>query len=337
MRTLRVGIIGTGLAAESHAFDIVSSNDLSLSAVCSRRPERARSFGMRFDAGQTFTSVQEMLRSRTCDCFVIAVPPHAVLDISEAVLDYGFPALIEKPIVTSLRSLDKLAALADSSDALGIASFNRRYQQHVRVALNSLNAIGSVRQVTAQWVSSYANRYATDAPTYRSRARHRHGLLTDTGSHVFDLLLWALGDSLVTENCVLMCNERGADIDCAATLSLGSHGRAYVTLRNSINDRCEDRRVTFEADDGTIVLDDHCATVSLNAGQAQRIPASECRRPVDDLIALYQGRRALGASLRDAATISRLLTGAYDLAGAPTARRWLRPRFKPWGRLNGSC
>ncbi|KWX02266.1 hypothetical protein TH66_11035 [Carbonactinospora thermoautotrophica] len=338
MSALRVGIIGTGLAANSHAFDILSSDDLELAAVCSRRPERAVSFAARFGAEHVFASVEEMLRSGACEAVVVAVPPQVVLEISRAVLGYGYPALVEKPVATSTQALDKLAALAEASGAPAVVCFNRRYQRHVRAAVEAVRAgtIGSVRRFAARWVGPYASRYAADAPTYRSQARNRHGLLPDTGSHILDLLVWALDTPLTVENCVLNRNERGADVGFTVTLRLGTQVRACIRASDEANQRTEQRRVEFEADHGAIVVGDD-GTAITTSDRTEWIPAEETHRPVDDLVALHHGEPVLGATLHDALRISRLLVEAYDCAGASGVKRWGRPRFKPWGRLNGSC
>lgn len=332
---LRVGIIGTGLATESHASDIVSSDGLELAGVCSRRPERLRSFATRFGAPNIFTTPDHMLQSGTCEAIVVAVPPHAVLEVTHTVLEHGYPALVEKPIATASRQLETLISLSETAETPAIVGFNRRYQRHVRAAVKILRsgALDPIRTVTAVWSGPYANRYAAHAPTYRSRAGNRNGLLVDTGSHAFDLLTWIFGDSLRVESCEVKTNERGTDINFTTVLCAGN---TRITVAAEDHDGPERRKVVIDVEDGSIALDDTGATITIGRSK-RRIPAEDERRPVDDLVALHEDRPTLGASLRDAVRVSRLLIEAYDLAGAPTPRPWCRPRFKPWGRLNGSC
>jgi predicted dehydrogenase len=335
MGPLRVGIIGTGLAAESHAFDIVSSDNFELAGVCSRHPERLRSFATRFGAPGTFTTPDHMLQSGTCEAIVVAVPPHAVLNVTRTVLEHGYLALIEKPIATAPRVLETLISLSETAETPAIVGFNRRYQRHVRAAVETLRsgALGPIRTVRAGWSGPYANRFAAHAPTYRARAGNRNGLLVDTGSHVFDLLTWIFGDFLRVEGCEVKTNERGADFNFTTVLRAD---HTHIAVAAEDNDGPECRQVAIEGEDGSIALDETGTTITIGRSK-RRIPAEDERRPVDDLVALHEDRPALGASLRDAVRVSRLLVEAYDFAGAPKSRPWCRPRFKPWGRLNGSC
>jgi predicted dehydrogenase len=339
MKALRVGMVGTGMAAESHAFDIVSSDELELVGVCSRNMANAASFAARFGAPHVFASVHDMLQSRTYESVVVAVPPHAVLDVSRLVLELGHPALIEKPVATSPQALATLVALAEATEAPAIAAFNRRYQRHVHTAVEALKtrALGQVHRVTACWSGPYESRYAAGTPTYRSRARKRLGLIADTGSHILDLLVWILGDSLIVESCDVQCNERGADINAFMTLSFGGDGSVRIVMSDCDSRLSERRHVRIETANGTITIDEDGAVLAPDNGPARMIAAEEYRRPVDDLLALRDGGAALGATLRDAVQVSRLLVAAYDLAGVPAPARWRHPRFKPWGRLNGSC
>lgn len=337
MSGLRVGIVGTGMAAESHAFDIVSDDELELVAVCSRTSVNATSFAARFGAKQAFSSVADMLDSRLCESVVVAVPPHAVLDVTRLVLDHGQPALIEKPVATSQQALAVLADIAETAEAPAVAAFNRRYQRHVRTAVETLTSqgLGQVEHVMASWSGPYESRYTADAPTYRSRARSRHGLIADTGSHILDLLVWMFGDALTVDSCDVTRNERGADIAATMTLGLGDLGHVQITMSDS--QPVEQRCIKVETSHGTITIDEAGAALATANGPAKFVPAGEYRRPVDDLLALRDGGTTLGASLHDALQVSQLLIAAYDQAGVPTRGRWQRPRFKPWGRLNGSC
>jgi predicted dehydrogenase len=339
MSGLRVGIVGTGMAAESHAFDIVSHEELELVAVCSQTSVNATSFAARFGAKQAFSSVADMLDSRLCESVVVAVPPHAVLDVTRLVLDHRLSALIEKPVATSQQSLAVLADIAETAEAPAVAAFNRRYQRHVRTAVEILatQELGQVKRLTASWSGPYESRYAVDAPTYRSRARSRHGLIADTGSHILDLLVWMFGDALTVDSCHVTRNERGADIGAIISLGFGDLGQIQITMSDDDTHPGEQRCIEVEATHGKIIIDEAGAALAPAKGPDKLVLASEYRRPVDDLLALRDGGTALGASLHDALQVSRLLIAAYDQAGVPTGGRWQRPRFKPWGRLNGSC
>ncbi|MDP4500511.1 Gfo/Idh/MocA family protein [Nonomuraea turcica] len=329
---MRVALVGSGIAGLSHALDIVTSPELEFTAVCSRTRSRAAELAGRFGVPRVFRSVTELLDAECCDAVVVAVPPAATLPIVLACRERSLRIMAEKPVA---RSASELPLVEEVSRGV-LAPFNRRYLAHVREAVEAVHggAIGAIRQVDARWVGPYLERYAPGAPTYRARAGRRQGLLVDTGSHVLDALSWVMGPVRPLPGCRMEFNARGAEVGFDLLMRNGDGATASVRAEGKGGEERWEIRVTGDRGQATLGPD----TAEVRAGTRRtRLAARPVRRPVDDLLIGWRGEQVWGPSPAELVRLSETLVGVYDLVDADARTRWLRPRFKPWGRLNGSC
>ncbi|MGW0325546.1 Gfo/Idh/MocA family protein [Nocardia sp. NPDC003183] len=338
--SLRVGLVGAGIAGASHALDIVTDPRLELVAVASRNGSSANALAETF-GGRTFNTAGQMLAEARLDAVVVAVPPSAVLDIAELVPPRT-PCLVEKPIATNPRELIRLQSLI-SSHPLMVAPFNRRYQVHVRDGADAVadGAIGQVRRIVGKWVGPYRARYAADVPTYRGTAGQRCGVLVDSGSHALDLVAmfipsWTFTPGVVTGmKSLTERNVRGAEVEAELRFHIGG-----VEIELSFTDQpehpdCGGWHMTVVGGAGTVTVDPD-RTVIESTVRTTVVEAFGMPRPSTDLWRLADAEIPTGASLRAVSAVSAAVIAAYDY-DQPRVRRWRRPRGKALGRLNGSC
>lgn len=339
--TIRVGMIGAGLAARSHALDIITDPEMLLAGVATRRPESAAAFSDMF-GGTVYRSVDELLTDPGIDAVVVAVPPNVVFDIADQV-PASLPCLIEKPVATTSAELQRIADLARTRPLM-VAPFNRRYQPHARRAADALaqGSLGELVRVEGRWAGPYSARYSAAASTYRSHAGPRQGAVTDNGSHALDFIASALPDRPASgtveaaEWSSLLRNERGAEISAELRFRIGS-----IEIAVGLDDRpnhgdCGDWQVNFETRRGQVAVDEHHSVLIDSASGSTSFPPEEMIRPATDLLRLARGQAPMGSPLSTVASISELLVAAYNRADEPNTL-WRRPRAKALGRLNGSC
>ncbi|MEU6559124.1 Gfo/Idh/MocA family protein [Nocardia nova] len=339
--TLRVGMIGTGLAARSHALDIITDAEMVLAGVTARRYESAAAFSDMF-GGTVYRSADDLVTDPSIDAVVVVVPPNIVLDIAGRVPS-SMPCLIEKPVATTQADLHRITRLA-GTHPLMVAPFNRRYQPHVRRVADVIaqGELGEVMRVEACWSGPYAARYSASASTFRSYAGPRQGVVVDNGSHALDLIESALpawptpevADAAVWSS--LLQNERGAEIQAHLRFRIRS-----VDIEVSLDDRpdhpdCGDWQVIFETRQGRATVDEFRSVLIDSKSGTITVPAEEMIRPTTDLVRLAHRQAPMGAALSTAASISTVLIAAYNRTDS-SSRHWCRPRAKALGRLNGSC
>lgn len=339
--TLRVGMIGAGLAARSHALDIVTDTEMVLAGVTARRSESAVALSDMF-GGTVYRSVDDLVTDPTIDAIVVAVPPNVVLDIADHV-PASMPCLIEKPVATTLAELQGITRLARTRPLM-VAPFNRRYQPHARRAAEAIaqRALGELVQVEARWVGQYTARYSASASTYRAYAGPRQGVAVDNGSHALDFIESALpewpapGTAEVPMWSSLLRNERGAEIEAELRFRIRSVDIAVGLEDRPDHANCGDWQVTFETRRGRITVDEFHSVLIDSVCGSTSFPPEEMIRPTTDLLRLAHGQAPMGSPLSTVASISTVLVAAYNQADT-TSTPWRRPRAKALGRLNGSC
>lgn len=128
----RVGLIGTGLIAESRA-PALRAAELTISAV-STRPgsKRLHDFAKRHAIPRVFDDWRAMLAEpQHWDALVISTWPDGTPDVLDAALDLGVPILVEKPVAWSSRRIAELCAKPHERVIVG---YNRRFYRAVQAA-----------------------------------------------------------------------------------------------------------------------------------------------------------------------------------------------------------
>jgi len=336
---LRVALVGAGLAAHSHALDIVTSDTLELAGIVGTSSPSAAAMAGTF-GGVPYRCLDAMLDDGAVDGVIIAVPPRAVFGVLERVTEAGKPCLVEKPVATAESGLDLLEKLV-RREAPVIAPFNRRYAPHVRQARAVLAAgeVGDIVGVDAVWRGPYRDRFGADGGTYRASACTREGVLLDSGAHALDaisLLLGGIAGARVGW-AALRCNPRGAEVEGEVSFIAGPVSVALRLIAVPEAPACGGWRIQVRGTDGGLVLDHHGYTLENPHGVLRIVvAAAEMSRPVSDLHRLSHGREVLGTGINEVTVLSDLTIAIYGAASAGLAP-WRRPRGKALGRLNGAC
>ena len=336
---LRVALVGAGLAAHSHALNIVTDDTLELAGTVSTSSSSAAAIAGTF-GGVAYPCLDAMLGDGTIGGVIIAVPPHAVFEALERVTESGKACLVEKPIATAGGSLHLLEQLAQRKAPV-IAPFNRRYAPHIRQARAVLatGEIGDIVAAEAVWRGPYRDRFGADSGTYRASANAREGVLLDSGAHALDAISLLLGGIVGAraDQAALSCNPRGAEVDGKVSFNVGSVSITLRLIAVPQAPACGGWSIHLRGTDGELVLDHQGYTVEDPQGGLRMVaPATEMARPVSDLQRLSHGSEALGTGIDEAVALSDLMTAIYDAASARPAS-WQRPRGKALGRLNGAC
>lgn len=329
---MRVGVIGVGVAGSSHLFDLVSSGDFTVAAVCANRIDRAKQTADLYGVALAFADPSAMLAEGRLDAVVIATPPRVTPDIAALILAHGLPAVIDKPAGVSATALEQVCRAVRPGPARAVVAYNRRYQSHVHRARAMLarQELGPLCAVECRWVGPFTNRY-TDESTHRRHVGWGDGVALDTASHVLDTLAFLGVGRLAVTRASLTAGPTGADV--AAHVDLACPGGPPVNLSIDDQDGAEEWKIIVRGWDGELHLTRAGLTGTVK-GRSVAEAASDLRRPVDDLLALATGDQTFGATLSEAVTALALID---DIRTIARRRRWHRPRAKALGRLNGAC
>ncbi|MGI5484158.1 NAD-dependent epimerase/dehydratase family protein [Streptomyces lavendofoliae] len=202
MPPVRLAIVGCGAAARGCHVPALPplKGDVQLTALIDRDPRQARAALELYrelggtGADEVVIATDPAEAADAFDAAVVVVPHTVHARTVEALLAAGKHVLLEKPMTTSVEDARRLAALSDDTSAplLAMAHPRRLFPAYAWVKrLIEGGDLGDV--VRVDW--SEGHPYAWEPVTWSmfDRRLAGGGVLTDTGSHVFDTLLWWLG------------------------------------------------------------------------------------------------------------------------------------------------
>lgn len=123
MKSLKIGVIGTGHMGRNHVRNIVEEKRFDFVGVYDANYEQAREVALKYDI-KVFDNMSELLNA--VDAVVIAVPSSLHKEIGLKVAEYGVHALIEKPLATTSEDAHTLVkAFKDKNLKLAVGHIER--------------------------------------------------------------------------------------------------------------------------------------------------------------------------------------------------------------------
>jgi predicted dehydrogenase len=171
MRSLRMAVIGVGHLGRHHARILAGMSGVELVAVADSRIEQARTVAepLRVNAVEDYRELIDQV-----DAVTIAVPTQTHREVAGAFLERGIPALVEKPLASSLPAAQELVALARTHGTVLQVGHIERFNP----ALSALDGFRvQPKYIAAERLSTYSFR-STDI-----------GVILDLMIHDIDLIL----------------------------------------------------------------------------------------------------------------------------------------------------
>ncbi len=197
-----VGIIGCGSIAKfRHAPEVLMSKDAKLIGFFDPSNERADAFVKEF-GGRTFSSAEEMCKSKAIDAIVICSVNAKHFDQTMLALSSGKHVLCEKPMAISVAEAIHMNSLAEKvGKKLMIAENFRLAPAHKKAKeLLDAGAIGKVetfRAVFGHRGPEYWSADKSNATWFFSKDKCQLGSIGDVGIHKIDAMRWLLGSEVV--------------------------------------------------------------------------------------------------------------------------------------------
>ena len=104
MRSVRFGLIGTGMAGLTHARELRFVRNAELIAVASRREDQVRQFAYDYEVKHWYTDYRELLSNKDVDVVCVLVPTGLHAEVAIAASEAGKHVLVEKPLFASRQS-----------------------------------------------------------------------------------------------------------------------------------------------------------------------------------------------------------------------------------------
>jgi UDP-N-acetyl-2-amino-2-deoxyglucuronate dehydrogenase len=234
---LRLGVIGCGDIAGYMAWFARLNRRIELVACCDTSPERAARFARRHRIPHHTTSYRQMLDGRELDTVYLAVPHHLHYEMLGAAVSQGLPVLVEKPITRTLAEGEEIVRLAREKQVRIGVNYQYRYDAGCYPLARAVQggALGQVHYARCHVPWHRELDYFRDAPWHGTWAEAGGGTLITQGSHVLDLLLWAIGGRPITAvGYTAQRKFRQVEVEDLAQATVEMEGGALLQICSSM-------------------------------------------------------------------------------------------------------
>jgi len=237
---IRIGIVGTGGMAHSHARAFQQIRGCRLVAACDIIASRARDFAREFGIPSAYTDVEEMLAEAPVDAVSVVTSDAGHCPVSLAAIRGGKHVLCEKPLAVNYGEARKMAAAAQRKGVINMVNLSYRNSAAIHKAhdLVASGAIGRVTHFEASYLQGWlVGKHWGDwrtRPGWLWRLSTAHGslgVLGDLGVHIFDFASYAAGD-IAKVNCRLKTFPK-AKGDVVKGYKLDANDSAVTTVELS--------------------------------------------------------------------------------------------------------
>jgi len=210
--TLRIAVIGAGMAGQAHAFgyrnaSMAVSSEISVELVAIADPNLAlaEKVAARYGFAKAVADIEEVINDPTIDAISVALPNFLHSEVLPKVLASGKHVFAEKPIGRTLSESSSLQALAEASSAVTGVGFSFRRLPGLAAFAKAVHngLLGEVHTVRAWYHADYAAN-ASGALSWRfSGEQAGAGALLDIGAHAIDALQFVAGEVAVVSAATL--------------------------------------------------------------------------------------------------------------------------------------
>lgn len=124
--SIRVGFVGVGIQAREHIKSLSRIPEVSLSAFCDTRGDRAKAVAEGHGA-RSYTGHVEMLDKEPLDAIYVAVPPFAHSEIEIIAARKGIAVFVERPIHVSIEQAEEVLHAIEDAEVINSVGYHMRY------------------------------------------------------------------------------------------------------------------------------------------------------------------------------------------------------------------
>ena len=194
----RLGFVGTGWIGTHRLKSLASAGVAAVAAISDTAPgaalDAAVQIGMSEEDLLITDSFDELLNEQL-DGVVIATPSSMHAEQSIRALNAGLAVFCQKPLARTAQECREVVEAARENDRLLGVDFSYRHINGVS-ALRELIRIGALGEVFAIDLT-FHNAYGPDKSWFYQKPLSGGGCVIDLGTHLVDLLLYLVEDSIV--------------------------------------------------------------------------------------------------------------------------------------------
>jgi predicted dehydrogenase len=234
-RQFRVAVIGAGIGAAHVEAYRANAALYEVAVICDLDAARAAKLAATAGAAVE-TSYAGVLARKEVDLIDICLPPHLHLTTIEQALHAGKHVLCEKPLVGSLRDVERIQRAAESVERAVVPIYQYRYGNGL-ARLRRLMAAGLTGRPLVASIETHWNRLPPyyDVPWRGRKATELGGAILSHAIHAHDLLTFTMGpvhrvfaklatlvNPIETDDCAAICLEMASGALVTSSVTLGA-------------------------------------------------------------------------------------------------------------------
>jgi predicted dehydrogenase len=206
---MRIGIIGCGEIAHTHARYIREEKECTLAAVCDTDGRKAQAFAQRVGVTEWYDDIEPFLREQKLDVVHVLTSPRAHAAVAIAAMEAGCHVLVEKPMAISTEEADAMVEVSRAEGVKLCANHNQLFEPVMLKALAWLRngVVGDIISVE----SHYGQNFVSD-PERPWIETLPGGIFQNLAPHPLYLSLEFLGDPVEMHVSTLSTGVVGRDI-----------------------------------------------------------------------------------------------------------------------------
>jgi predicted dehydrogenase len=244
-------MLGAGASADSiHLPGYAANPRAEVAGIFSLDRPASERLAAKYAIGQVFDTLNALLSDPTIQAVSISTPPATHEELATAAVREGKHVLIEKPVSTSLASLDRIRKMAEASNLTVELVHNERFMDF-NIKAKEVIRSGSLGEIQAvlQFIGTTGpEEWSPGAGWFRNPAVSGGGSLMDLAVHKVDLAGWLIDREIPA---VSSAQFEGAAEDLASIHCVG-RGGVLVTVTSSWRGPADEATLLVVGTDGML-------------------------------------------------------------------------------------
>ena len=258
MRKVKLGIIGTGLAARNLHLPALMNlkSKFKIIAVCNHTEKKAKDFAKLVGDVPYYLDYKELLERDDIEAVLITLPIELNYKVCRDAMAAGKHVLLEKPLSANLREAKQLLALEKKYKTVKMVGENYRYRNIFLKAKKYIDEgkIGKVYSFNWNVFQRVDTTKDYGATLWRQQHQYPGGFLLDGGVHYVAAIRYLLGDFKFISPLTDSVDSRVGKLDTLMLQFISEKGiPGILNLFFSVQAHSEDRLLIF-GDKGTIEI-----------------------------------------------------------------------------------
>jgi predicted dehydrogenase len=237
---LRVGIVGLGTLAKGvHVPVLASMNNVDIIAVAEINANQGRAFCQKTGIPEFYEQYRHMYQDSALDAVFISLPNALHYDAVKAALQQGLHVYCAKPMGLRSQDAQDLVLLAQRKKLVLAVGYNRRSTRFAEQIVNATQSLTLGKLLQLHAILIYPGPYIGYTPGGTWHLEDKYIVLYDVGSHLIDLILYALSDRITEVSATSQNTMLGYDVDDNIVGHLktqkGTIGTFHIGWRAALN------------------------------------------------------------------------------------------------------